>query len=251
VRVFLCGNGPSAVAIARWLAERDDAELVGGAIHPAEAGRNTDELRARLAGPVLEGKAINSDAGLEQLEALRPDVLLSVHFGYIVGARALAAPRHTMNIHPAYLPHGRGANPNVWALVEESPAGVTIHEMEQTLDTGAIWAQYEVPYDWSDTGETLYDRLLAAELTLFHETWPRFAAGELKSRPQEAGGSSHRQKELKTLDRLDLEEATTVRALLNRLRARTFPPHDGCYVEEEDGTRTYFRLLADRRTPDR
>ena len=34
----------------------------------------------------------------------------------------------------------------------------------------------------------------------------------------------------------------TVRALIDRLRARTFPPHPGCYLEEKDGTRIYLRL---------
>ncbi len=250
MRVFLCGNGPNAVEIARYLAGHPDAELIGGAVHPAARSRNANELRGLVGAPVLEGREINSDAGLETLAGLEPDVLLSVHFGYLIGKRALAAATHAINVHPAYLPHGRGANPNVWAIVEGSPAGVTIHVMEEALDTGDILAQCEVPYDGSDTGESLYARLLEAELELFADMWPRFVAGEIEPRPQATGGSSHIQKELLELDRLDLDEVLPVRTVLNRLRARSFPPHDGCFVEEADGKRTYYRLQPYRRTDD-
>ena len=246
MRVFFCGNGPSAVAIGRYLAGRDDARLVGCAVHPAGRARNVDEIRALCGGLVLVGPEINSERGLARLRELTPDVILSVHFGYVLGRDVLGAVRYPLNLHPSLLPHGRGANPDVWTIVEGAPAGVTLHVMAEKVDAGEILAQCRIASDWTDTAETLYRRLLAAELELFEQAWPPLVAGELTPSPQRGGGSRHTTKELQRLDRLDPDEVTTVRDLLNRLRARTFPPHDGCYIESDSGERTYFRLFPYR-----
>jgi methionyl-tRNA formyltransferase len=250
VRVFLCGNGPSAVEIARYLAARPEDALVGCALHPPERARDAEALRAICGAPVIVGPEINQPRGLALLREASPDVLLSVHFGYLLRRAALQSAPRALNLHPALLPHGRGANPDVWAIVESTPAGVSLHEMSEEVDAGDVLAQCEVSVSVSDTAESLYRRLLEAEVRLFEEAWPRFASGELVGRRQPPGAAAHRRKDLERLDRLDPDEVTTVRALLDRLRARTFPPHDGCYLETEEG-RVYFRLQPYRKPEER
>ena len=51
-----------------------------------------------------------------------------------------------MNVHPSYLPAYRGADPIPWEILhKESELGVTIHIIDQGIDTGAIVCQDNIP----------------------------------------------------------------------------------------------------------
>jgi methionyl-tRNA formyltransferase len=111
---------------------------------------------------------------------LRPDVLE-------------ALPGRIINLHIAYLPWNRGADPNLWSFVEGTPKGVTIHHVDAGIDTGDVIAQREVALD--RPGATLastYEELSRAMLELFWERWPDIRAGRAPRTPQPAGGSLHR-----------------------------------------------------------
>ena len=58
------------------------------------------------------------------------------------------------------LPYNRGMHPWYWSIVDETPAGVTIHFIDENIDEGHIIAQKEVLIDPTDTGESLYGKLL-------------------------------------------------------------------------------------------
>ena len=49
-----------------------------------------------------------------------------------------------INLHISYLPWNRGANPNFWSFIDDTPKGVTIHEMSADLDKGRILCQKEL-----------------------------------------------------------------------------------------------------------
>ena len=50
-------------------------------------------------------------------------------------------PDRVVNLHIAYLPYNRGADPNLWSVLEDTPAGVSIHYVDEGVDTGDIIAQ--------------------------------------------------------------------------------------------------------------
>src|SRR5690606_7176717 len=151
-------------------------------------------------------------------------------------------PLEVLNLHPSYLPYNRGAHPNVWSIVEETPAGVTLHYVDAGIDTGDIVAQREVPVAPSDTGGSLYRKLERAGLELLQEAWPHIKAGRVRRQPQPRDrGTFHRVAQLGELDRIDLDKEYRARDLINLLRARTFPPYKGAYFEDQ-GRRVYIRL---------
>ena len=43
-----------------------------------------------------------------------------------------------LNLHISYLPYNRGAHPNFWAHVTNTPSGVSIHEIAKKVGTGPI-----------------------------------------------------------------------------------------------------------------
>lgn len=226
MRTVLLGNNRLAYEVGRYLRRRD--ELVGLVLHPPSHRKNGAALE-RLGVPTCVWPS-SRDA----VAALEPDCLLSVLFGYRVPADWLAVPRwRALNLHPSLLPWNRGSAPNAWPLVDGSPAGVSLHVMEPTIDSGDVLVQHEVPTYPDDTAFSLYRRLEGAALAMFRETWP--GVRERSPIRQTGEGSSHRMRDLASLD-LGPEDL----AVLDRMRARTFPPYGAEF--ERDGRRYRVRV---------
>jgi len=101
-------------------------------------------------------------------------------------------PNKAINFHISLLPWNRGADPNLWSFLEDTPKGVTIHYLDYGIDTGDILAQQEVDYMPEDTLRTSYERLSKTIEELFKKVWPNIRSGKQKSILQTKGGSYHR-----------------------------------------------------------
>ncbi|PYS29089.1 MAG: hypothetical protein DMF75_17830 [Acidobacteria bacterium] len=120
----------------------------------------------------------------------------SLHYQAILKPDLIAKYHKVYNLHPGYLPWGRGYYPIFWALWEATPAGATLHEITAGVDEGPIVAQIRVQYNDSDTGGSLFQRVREAEENLFLEYLPQIIDGEdIPAHPQPAGGTYHRKKE--------------------------------------------------------
>lgn len=101
-----------------------------------------------------------------------------------------------VNLHISYLPYNRGADPNFWSFIESSPKGVTIHCLDEGIDTGDILAQELVPVHPEDTLRSSYERLQFAMQRLFIQTWPAIERGAPLRIPQ-GDGTHHFAKDKK------------------------------------------------------
>lgn len=155
----------------------------------------------------------------------------SLHYQAILKASLITKYHKVYNLHPGYLPWGRGYYPIFWALWEETPAGATLHEITAGVDEGPIVAQIRVQYNESDTGGSLFQRVREAEENLFLEYLPRITDGQnIPAHPQPAGGTYHRKKEFYELKEQAEWEKMSSRDLLRLVRALTFPGHSGLEV---------------------
>lgn len=161
----------------------------------------------------------------------------------IIKTQLLELPRlGFINTHPSLLPYNRGKHYNFWAIVEEAPFGVSLHCVDDGIDSGGIVAQHSIAYDWCDTGGTLYGKAQEAMVSLFRSTYPNLREGQFPRYPQETNsGSFHRASELEPISHLQLEASYRGRDILNLLRARTFPGYPGCWFEE-NGERYEVRI---------
>jgi len=180
---------------------------------------------------------------LDVIERLKPDYVISAGFRYLVPEEILAVPEAgAVNLHLSYLPYNRGMNPNVWGILEERPAGTTIHHMTPEFDTGSIIDRRRVDVYPDDTGKTLYDRLCRTQIEQFKTVWPRLRDGDIDPIPQDSDeGTYHRQEEFIDLWKIDRDEQVRAGDLIDRLRALTFPPFKNAYFEA-DGERYYLEL---------
>jgi methionyl-tRNA formyltransferase len=245
MRIIFLGNNAVGVDVLRELVEGRE-EVVGLVIHPPEKRRRGDEIFTTSALPeeqIFDGASLKQAAVIEEIRALRPDIGLSVMFDYILESEFLALfPKGVINLHPSLLPFNRGQYPNVWSIVEGTPAGATIHYIDEGIDTGDIVAQREVVIEPTDTGGSLYAKLEMCCLELFRETWPMIKLGTAPRIPQPPeAGTSHRTRDVELIDRIELDQSVTARELINILRARTFPPYKGAYFMDQ-GRRVGLRL---------
>lgn len=110
----------------------------------------------------------NSEAFIDELRELRPDLFVLSAYGHILSKTLLELARlGGINIHPSLLPRYRGAAPIQRAIMAgEERTGITIFFMDEKVDHGEVIAQREIPIEKNDTYGSLADKLahLGAEM---------------------------------------------------------------------------------------
>jgi hypothetical protein len=108
---------------------------------------------ARDNGLAVERMRRLDDAG--PLRRLAPDVLVLVG-APIVPAALLAVPRlGTVNAHYGLLPAYRGMNVTEWSVLRGDPVGVSVHLVEEGIDTGPILLRQEIAIARAETFASL------------------------------------------------------------------------------------------------
>ncbi len=126
----------------------------------------------------------------------RADFVVSHLYLHLVPLWALERfPGRAVNLHNSFLPHNRGWDAVLWGLVEGTPAGVTIHHMDEHFDTGDVIAQREVALSRDLTLKEAWWALQDDLVSLFREWWPQIREGDCPARPQPSGGSYHSRSE--------------------------------------------------------
>lgn len=131
--------------------------------------------------PVLQPVKIRSDALLAEIAALRPDLLVVAAYGRILPGPLLNLPAlGAINVHGSLLPKYRGAAPIQWALINGEPeTGVTIMQMDEGMDTGAILLPAALPIDEDDTSGCLFVKLAELGAATLLTALERLHAGSL------------------------------------------------------------------------
>ncbi len=88
----------------------------------------------------------NSENFIDEVERLKPDLILSFSAPEVIRQPLLSLPKHgILNVHGSFLPEYRGCMPSFWQLYnDEDYAGATVHFMSQKIDDGDILLQDKV-----------------------------------------------------------------------------------------------------------
>ena len=252
MRILYFANNRTGLLILEWLIESGE-DVAGVVLHPPDRRLFADELVAAAGSrPIFQADRLGDEGTLREIAALGADIGVSAFFGYILKPPLLELlPAGCVNVHPALLPYNRGAHPNVWSIVDGTPAGATLHYIDAGVDTGDIVAQVELPVTSVDTAATLYGKLEDACVDLFREAWPALREGTAPRRPQDPdAGTYHRRDDLKMIDRITLDDTYKARDLIDLLRARTFPPHAAAHFVDDDGRKVQVRVELSYETED-
>ncbi|MFZ5547457.1 MAG: methionyl-tRNA formyltransferase [Pseudomonadota bacterium] len=178
----------------------------------------------------LDGKfAADAWAARAALQAAAPDVMVVAAYGLILPQWVLTLPRlGCLNIHGSLLPRWRGAAPIHRAIeAGDGETGITIMQMDEGLDTGAMLAIGREPIRPDDSTGTLHDRLAALGARMVVEALAGAAAGSLQPTPQPGEGVSYAHKISKAEAAIDW----TLPAVAIERRVRAFDPFPGASFE--------------------
>jgi methionyl-tRNA formyltransferase len=128
----------------------------------------------------------------QDIERMRPDFIVSYGYKRILKPEILERfPGRAINLHISLLPWNRGLDPNFWSFFYGTPKGVTIHYLDEGIDTGDIIAQEPVHLGGDETLRTSYGILTRELEGLFRARWDDIRSGRCGRYPQEGEGSYH------------------------------------------------------------
>ncbi|GAB6158042.1 hypothetical protein JCM39194_12420 [Desulfotomaculum varum] len=122
------------------------------------------------------------------------DFIVSYGYQHIIKKDVIDRYKYkAINLHISYLPWNRGSDPNLWSFLEDTPKGVTIHYIDEGVDSGEIIVQKEVKFNIEEeTLRTSYEKLSFEIEELFMMVWPNIKMGKVKPIHQIGGGTFHR-----------------------------------------------------------
>lgn len=154
---------------------------------------------------------------IEEAKEINPDFIISYNYKYIILKEVIDCVKgKAVNLHISLLPYNRGYHPNVWSFLEDTPKGVTIHYIDEGIDTGDIIIQKEVFIDENkETLKSSYEILHREIQALFKENWDKIKKGKLMHQPQTRGGDIHFKREFSMFEPFIREKGwdTTIREL--------------------------------------
>ena len=175
--------------------------LENGAILFLTNNRNTEDLYQWLKDREVAVCRIGNKLTVEMVKQLEPSFVISFNYRHMISRQVLELlPGRIINLHTSLLPFNRGSSPNFFSFLGDTPKGVTIHLMDEGLDTGDILCQRNVVFDENrETFASSYDILLEEIKHLFMENWDGIRDGKITPRKQEGAGTYHRMKELEKI----------------------------------------------------
>lgn len=190
MRVVFLGTGDFGVPAVRALlhAGHEVVAAISQPDRPAGRGRDVRPTPIHAAADTLalwhiQTEDVNTLDLADVFGAAEIGVVAA--FGQKIGGAILAAmPRGCVNIHGSLLPKYRGAAPYQRAVINgEETTGVTVFQLNERWDAGAIWGQRSTPIRDTETADELHNRLAELGAGLIVNVLAEIAAGT--ARPQE------------------------------------------------------------------
>ena len=120
------------------------------------------------------------------------DFILVYSYRFIISEEIIKRFEYKIvNMHISYLPRNRGADPNMWSIIDNTPKGVSIHYIDVGIDTGPIILQKIVEISLEDTLRQSYEKLQDSIQKLLLENWENIKKGTLVSFQHKEKGTHH------------------------------------------------------------
>ncbi|PJD94059.1 MAG: methionyl-tRNA formyltransferase [Legionella sp.] len=168
---------------------------------PAGRGQKVQESAVKIWGvahhiPIYQPLNFKTLQAIEDLEALKPDLMIVIAYGLILPTRVLEIPRFgCVNVHASLLPRWRGASPIQQAILAgDTETGVAIMQMDAGMDTGPYFTLKRCDISPKDTATSLHQRLSDLSSEPLLQTIDAIAAGTAKTVPQSMDGITYASK---------------------------------------------------------
>lgn len=226
MRVVFMGTPDFGAAVLRRLVE--DGWQIAAAYTQPDKPKNrgmklaptpVKEFAVKAGIPVYQPESCRSEAVLEQLRGLEPDVIVVAAYGKLLPQALLDIPRVAIiNVHSSILPQYRGAAPINWAVLNgDEETGVTIQYMAAELDTGDILLVKTTPIGPEEDAGELYGRLAELGGEAASEALARLRDGTAGRTPQ-VYGPQYQYASLLSREMSPMDWSRPARELVNQVR---------------------------------
>jgi methionyl-tRNA formyltransferase len=191
----------------------------------------TPALAARAKGvPVFTPEKITTPEWLEQIAALKPDLILSAYYRNMISTKILGLARlGAFNMHGSLLPKYRGRAPINWAVLHGEPRiGITLHRMVKAPDAGAIVDQEGVDIGPRDSAEDAFRKVLPCARRVLERQIDLLLRGRAKETPQDDTQATYFGGRKPEDGRIDWTQTST--QIFNLIRAVT-DPYPGAFTD--------------------
>ena len=190
--------------------------------------------------PILQPARIKDPQAIEEIRALKPDVIVVMAYGQILPRDVLEIPRLTcLNLHASLLPRWRGAAPIQAAIAAgDRETGITVMYMDEGLDTGDILLERTVNIQPAETGGSLHDRLAQSAPEALLESLRLLAAGNASRTRQDNARATYAPKLKREHGQIDWSESAD--AIERKIRA--FNPWPGAFMKIDDRNLKVFSV---------
>lgn len=143
IKIGYFGDGPWAHRAFKRLVKDETIEIKFVTVRYDKQDSELMALAASERIPIEIHQNINSDEFLDKIAKYNVDLFVSMSFNQIFRTRAINyPPLKTINCHAGKLPFYRGRNILNWALInDEKEFGITVHYVDEGIDTGDIILQ--------------------------------------------------------------------------------------------------------------
>lgn len=178
--------------------------------------------------PVMQPTKLRTGEFAAWLRDQQVDVALVVAYGRILPKDVLDAPRlGCVNVHASLLPKYRGAAPITWVVVNGEPeTGITLMQMDEGMDTGAMLEQFKTPIEGDETAGELSERLSSLGALATRKGLPRYVAGGYTAVAQDHSAATMAPMLKKEDGRIDFSKSA--RAVHDHVRGMT--PWPGAFT---------------------
>jgi methionyl-tRNA formyltransferase len=226
LRVLLIAEEAAGAEALRMLAGSPHEIVAVVTSFPREpaTGASVAGIANRLGYRLFPAKQVRERAFEDLIRREGVQLLLNVHGLYVLPAEVVAAPSiGSFNLHPGPLPRYAGLNAPCWAIYHGEPNhGVTVHWMDEGINTGPLAFASGFPIDQDDTGLTLSSKCIRAGLPLLHDLLSAAGEQRIPRQPQPAGPRRYYGREVPQEGRLFWTESAV--RVVNFIRACDYSP---------------------------
>lgn len=162
---------------------------------------------------------------LDEAQQQENMVFISLEFDKILRVNRFRSSS-IFNIHFSKLPAYKGMFTSVWPILNgETETGVTLHRVDDGIDTGPIIDQFVFKIDINDTARDVYFKCLNQAFDLFTRNIQNLLSGQYESIPQSVIGSSYYSKHSIDFKNIHIDRKKTSFEIHNSIRAFIFPEY--------------------------
>lgn len=206
------------------------------------------QLTLERGGQFFEAKQVGAARWRQFWDSTAIDLMFAVSWRYMIPASVYQRARlGTFVFHDSLLPAYRGFAPTVWSIINgEDHTGVTLFEIAEHVDEGAVVAQKRVPIGPDDFITDVLERVTESYLELLEQNLEQLIQGTAPRSPQDELFATYTCRRLPEDNQIDWTASTA--SIYNLIRAVSRPyPGAFTYLGGEKMTIWSAKRLANPR----